>query len=437
MTTASSQIAGAESDQLRERTARAEIVPLAALADEAVSSAASLVHVQAQMKETSTRLNQRRLVVDEKARVRAELLDGEATATHRTRINEARRTARETLAKAREAKSVSAAAFQSAGARCEEAASGLEIAKSRRASAEVALNAACQDVARSPDQVSALIATDPAVCRALRTRIQEIERTVNDADAAVLTRQNDLGRALEGFDEATDAEALTAIVTVLATEIGDLHQRTGVLSAALARDDDARRAAANLSAEIDTARVELAIWQAVDDAVGSASGDRFRRFVQGITLDHMVQLANDHLNALSPRYRLARGTASDLTLHIIDRDMGDEVRGTRSLSGGERFLVSLALALALSGLEGRSSFVDTLFIDEGFGSLDADTLDLAVDALETLQGRGQKVGVITHVAAMIERIAVQVRVEKRGAGRSEIGISTGTGPAWPAIGAVQ
>lgn len=76
--------------------------------------------------------------------------------------------------------------------------------------------------------------------------------------------------------------------------------------------------------------------------------------------------------------------------------MGDEVRGTRSLSGGERFLVSLALALALSGLEGRSSFVDTLFIDEGFGSLDAETLDLAVDALETLQGRGQKVGVITH-----------------------------------------
>ncbi|WP_033921033.1 AAA family ATPase [Sphingomonas sp. 37zxx] len=429
-------VVGQEYDALRKQVGELEMT-LQRLAPDRAAAAASLAHVQAQMKETSTRLNQRRLVVDEKARVRAELLDGEATATHRTRINEARRTARETLAKAREAKSASAAAFQSAGARCEEAASGLETAKSRRASAEVALNAACQDVARSPDQVSALIATDPAVCRALRTRIQEIERTVNDADAAVLTRQNDLGRALEGFDEATDAEALTAIVAVLATEIGDLHQRTGVLSAALARDDGARRAAANLSAEIDTARVELAIWQAVDDAVGSASGDRFRRFVQGITLDHMIQLANDHLNALSPRYRLARGTASDLTLYIIDRDMGDEVRGTRSLSGGERFLVSLALALALSGLEGRSSFVDTLFIDEGFGSLDADTLDLAVDALETLQGRGQKVGVITHVAAMIERIAVQVRVEKRGAGRSEIRISAGTGTAWPAIGTVQ
>jgi exonuclease SbcC len=421
---------------LRKQVGELEMM-LQRLAPDRAAAAASLEHARTQMTESTTRLNQRRLVVEEKASARAELLGGEATAGHRTRINEARRTARETLTKAREAKSSTAGGFQSASARCEEATSGLEAAKSRRALAEVAFNAACQDIARSPDQVSALIATDPAVCRALRARIQEIERTINDADAAALTRKNDLGRALEGFDETTDAEALATVIAALAAEIGDLHQRTGVLSAALARDDDARGTAANLSAEIETARVELAIWQAVDDAVGSASGDRFRRFVQGITLDHMVQLANDHLNALSPRYRLSRGTVSDLALHIIDRDMGDEVRGTRSLSGGERFLVSLALALALSGLEGRSSFVDTLFIDEGFGSLDADTLDLAVDALETLQGRGQKVGVITHVAAMIERIAVQVRVEKCGAGRSEIRIATATGTTWPAIGAVR
>jgi exonuclease SbcC len=103
--------------------------------------------------------------------------------------------------------------------------------------------------------------------------------------------------------------------------------------------------------------------------------------------------------------------------------MGFERRGTRSLSGGERFLVSLSLAIALSGLEGRQSFVDTLFIDEGFGSLDAETLDIAIDALECLQGQGRKVGVITHVAAMIERIAVQIRVEKHGHGRSRIAVA--------------
>lgn len=246
-----------------------------------------------------------------------------------------------------------------------------------------------------------------------------------------MTRRNDLGRALEGFDEAIDAAASTAAAAALAGEIAELHQRTGALAATLARDDEALRAAATLSAEIDAAKAELAIWQAVDDAVGSASGDRFRRFVQGVTLDHLVRLANDHLDALSPRCRFARGASSDLTLHVVDRDMGDEVRAARSLSGGERFLVSLALALALSAPEGRASFVDTLFIDEGFGSLDAETLDMAIDALETLQGRGQKVGVVTHVAAMIDRIAVQVRVEKRGAGRSEIRVCGGSAAGAP------
>jgi exonuclease SbcC len=413
-----------EYDALRKQVGELDLT-LQRLAPDRAAAAASLEHARKQVTESAARLNQRRSVVDEKMLDRTKLLDGEATASHRTRINESRRTAREALATAREAKSTTAAAFQAACARGDEAVSALEVATLRRASAEDAFNAACQSVERSSDQVAALISTDQAVCRALRARIKEIDRALIDASAAVLTRQSDLSRALEEFDETTDAEALTAAVAVLTTAIGDLHQRVGALSAVLLRDDEARRAATTLSVEIDTAKAELAIWQSVSDAVGSATGDRFRRFVQGITLDHLIQLANDHLSALSPRYLLARGAALDLTLQIIDRDMGDELRATRSLSGGERFLVSLALALALSGLEGRASFVDTLFIDEGFGSLDAETLDMAVDALETLQGRGRKVGVITHVAAMIDRIAVQVRVEKRGAGRSEIRITDG------------
>jgi exonuclease SbcC len=100
--------------------------------------------------------------------------------------------------------------------------------------------------------------------------------------------------------------------------------------------------------------------------------------------------------------------------------MGEEHRAIRSLSGGERFLVSLSLALSLAGLEGNEFSVDTLFIDEGFGALDSDTLDVAITALETLHGRGRKVGVITHVAAMIESIPVQVKVEKLGGGSSTV-----------------
>jgi exonuclease SbcC len=100
--------------------------------------------------------------------------------------------------------------------------------------------------------------------------------------------------------------------------------------------------------------------------------------------------------------------------------MGSEIRSTRSLSGGERFLVSLSLALALAGLEVRGAFVQTLFIDEGFGSLDASVLDIAVDALEALQSSGRQVGVITHVQAMIDRITAQVRIEKEGGGKSRV-----------------
>ncbi|WP_439573840.1 AAA family ATPase [Phreatobacter sp.] len=401
------------------------------LAPERAAAGASLRHAQDHAADVARLLDQRRKAEAAKAGARAQLLDGEATASHRARISEACRASRQALASAREAKSSAHAGLTTADARCGDADDNMKAARGLAASTEETFTAACSGIARSPDQVAALIAVDPAVISALRARLSEIDRGVSDAAAAVLMRRYDVQRALEGFDEAADAETLAASVAALVAEIGGLQQRTGIVAVTLARDDEARRAASNLSIEIDTAKAELAVWQAVNEAIGSASGDRFRRFVQGITLDHMVQLANDHLRALTPRYRLARGTSSDLTLHVVDCDMGDELRGSRSLSGGERFLVSLALALALSGLEGRSSFVDTLFIDEGFGSLDAETLDVAVDALESLQGRGRKVGVITHVAAMIDRIAVQVRVEKRGAGRSEIRVSDGVAAAWP------
>lgn len=107
-------------------------------------------------------------------------------------------------------------------------------------------------------------------------------------------------------------------------------------------------------------------------------------------------------------------------MQVIDREMGDEVRGVGSLSGGERFLVSLALALGLASMSGERALVESLFIDEGFGALDAESLDIAISALEALQATGRKVGVISHVQAMVDRIAVQVRVTKAGGGRSVV-----------------
>jgi len=109
-----------------------------------------------------------------------------------------------------------------------------------------------------------------------------------------------------------------------------------------------------------------------------------------------------------------------MELQVIDGDMADEVRGTNSLSGGETFLVSLALALALSSLASREVRIDTLFIDEGFGSLDPQTLDVAIAALESLQATGRQVGIISHVRALSEKIGTQVRVQRMGAGKSRL-----------------
>lgn len=148
----------------------------------------------------------------------------------------------------------------------------------------------------------------------------------------------------------------------------------------------------------------------------------FAQIAQAVTLALLVERANLHLQDLKPRYQLETAP-SDLALHVLDLDMAGDRRTTRSLSGGERFLVSLALALALSGMGTHGALAGTLFIDEGFGSLDADSLDLAIDGLERLQSQGRTIGVISHVQAMKDRIPVQVEVVKTGGGGGEQGPS--------------
>jgi exonuclease SbcC len=269
------------------------------------------------------------------------------------------------------------------------------------------------DVARLPADAVAM----------LRDRLARLDRIRLEMAATAAARRADLEAILADGEDPRPATELAGAVRTLDLEIEQLHQSIAAARARLAADDDARRRAGTLAQEIDAAITEYRTWEAVDAAIGSASGDKFRRFAQGVTLDHLVRLANVQLDLVAPRYRLVRTPRSgDLALAVVDRDMGDEVRAVRSLSGGERFLVSLALALALSGLEGRDALVDTLFIDEGFGALDAETLETAVAALEALHGQGRKVGVVTHVAAMIERIPVQIRVDKRGQGRSVVRI---------------
>ncbi|GAB2947742.1 AAA family ATPase [Aquaspirillum soli] len=154
-------------------------------------------------------------------------------------------------------------------------------------------------------------------------------------------------------------------------------------------------------------------WEKLDQLIGSAQGDKFRRFAQGLTLAHLITLANQHLAILEGRYRLQRKLDAELEMEIIDLWQGEVERDTRTLSGGESFLVSLALALALSDLVSHQLRLDSLFLDEGFGTLDPDTLETALAALDRLHARGKMIGIISHVEALKQRIPVQIKVSKQ------------------------
>ena len=162
-------------------------------------------------------------------------------------------------------------------------------------------------------------------------------------------------------------------------------------------------------------------WSELNDLIGSRDGKKFRLIAQEYTLDILLQYANQHLQRINQRYTLRR-IDNSLSISITDHDMAGEIRSVNSLSGGESFLVSLALALALSSLSSTRLNVESLFIDEGFGTLDSDTLAVALDALEGLYHQGKKVGVISHVAEMSERIPVKIHLEKQGSGKSTIDI---------------
>ena len=151
--------------------------------------------------------------------------------------------------------------------------------------------------------------------------------------------------------------------------------------------------------------------------IGSADGAKFKVIAQSYTLNLLLLHANKHLSYLSKRYKLQQ-VPDTLALQVIDCDMCDEIRTVYSLSGGESFLISLALALGLSSLSSNNLKVESLFIDEGFGSLDAESLRTAMEALEQLQMQGRKIGVISHVQEMSERISVQVQVHKKVNGKS-------------------
>ncbi|WP_341742999.1 AAA family ATPase [Azonexus hydrophilus] len=260
-----------------------------------------------------------------------------------------------------------------------------------------------------------------------RQRLQEAretrQATKQQADALLQAAREKLARlhaapnlpaSASGENEVPPLADLDTTLAQLDQQRRELSEQLGARRALLARDQEARQSQQALFQEIAVQTADADLWQRLDGLIGSAKGDKFRKFAQGLTLDHLLQLANGHLARLHGRYLLRRKSSGELELDIVDSWQGEVARDTRTLSGGESFLVSLALALALSDLVSHKTSIDSLFLDEGFGTLDADTLEIALNALDTLNASGKMIGVISHVDGMKERIPAQIRVEKGG-----------------------
>lgn len=216
-----------------------------------------------------------------------------------------------------------------------------------------------------------------------------------------------------------DPALLQQQLAELSSGLRQQSARMAEIQARLDADDKNRQATAHLVEQQVALVPEKQNWERLNELYGSADGVKFRRIAQGYTLDRLLLYANLHLRGLSSRYTLQRVSRS-LALQVADNDMLGEIRSVHTLSGGESFLISLALALGLSSLSSYRMNIESLFIDEGFGSLDADTLRTAMEALEHLQIQGRKIGVISHVAEMTERIPVQVQVERVSNGCSRV-----------------
>ncbi|WP_305818498.1 AAA family ATPase [Photobacterium leiognathi] len=281
-------------------------------------------------------------------------------------------------------------------------------------------------------ELTALLSKDETWLQQERTELKQIEQAVSQGETIVKERQQakvdyqpTVELAKQWFSEhdiSDDASTQQQLFSQWQTEKSQLDDQVFQLRQRLDLGEQAEKQAGDLRSALAIQQTQTELWMEMSDLIGSATGNKFRTLAQGLTLQQLVINANEHLHDLAPRYALQPVPGSPLALQVIDHDMGDEVRSVESLSGGESFLVSLSLALALASLAADTRQLGSLFIDEGFGTLDPDSLEMALACLDALQADGRQIGVISHVGTLVERIGVQVAVEAQGGGRSNIAI---------------
>lgn len=327
-------------------------------------------------------------------------------------------------------------AAEAARERFHRAERGLDVRRSEEENARRAAEFAAADRGETERELSARLVAqglDLSALRGLlaaggppmaerRAALDELRRKLDEARAQLEDRRARRARHLSGSIPDRARDVAEAEKQAAADELRSSEARLAEVRTALAVDDAARKRAGELEEALTKERREAETWQVLDGLIGSHDGTKMRAFAQSLTLDALLEAANQRLDELTHRYRLVRVPDEEMELQVVDRDMGEEIRSVSSLSGGESFLASLALALGLSTLSARSTRIESLFIDEGFGTLDPATLDVALSALDALQAAGCQVGVISHVPGLAERIGTVVEVVPRGGGRSAVEI---------------
>lgn len=251
-------------------------------------------------------------------------------------------------------------------------------------------------------------------------RQQQIDDSIKQAQSLINKTTQTLAQKQAECTSDDDKDTLIAAQKQVQEELHRLLETIGAMSQQLKDNEEKKSSQQATLQAIAEQKQTMQVWRQLNELIGSSTGKKYRTFAQGLTFDIMIKHANAQLQKMSNRYLLIRDENSPLELNVIDNYQGGEIRSTKNLSGGEGFIISLALALGLSQMASHNIRVDSLFLDEGFGTLDEDSLDIALDTLTSLQQEGKLIGVISHVQALKERILTQIKVEKLSGGFSQI-----------------
>ena len=266
-----------------------------------------------------------------------------------------------------------------------------------------------------------LAALLPSEARAeLKARAKDLDERQTDLKARQKDRETRLATEMARKITDKSLEELEPLFKEHEEALKELRDIIAGLRHKLSENTAAKERIKEKQAAIEAQKKECRRWENLHELIGSADGKKYRNFAQGVTFEMMIGHANRQLQKMTDRYLLARDEAQPLDLNVVDNYQAGEIRSTKNLSGGESFIVSLSLALGLSHMASKNVRVDSLFLDEGFGTLDEEALDTALETLAGLQQNGKVIGVISHVTALRERISTQIQVTPQAGGRSQI-----------------